>query len=75
MSRSYVNPNRRLRYEPKTKFERQTTTRAERHAIREQLASGNEDPFYAIITNHSDSTYSVSELDMSVPAYAKQARK
>ena len=75
MSRSYVNPNRRLRYEPKTKFERRMTARAERHAIKQQLANGNDDPVYAIITYHSDATYSVSELDMSVHAQAKQARK
>jgi hypothetical protein len=75
MSRSYVNANRRLRYEPKTKFERRTTSRAERHAIRQQLTSGNDDPFHAVITYHSDATYSISELDMSVPEQAKQGRK
>jgi hypothetical protein len=75
MSRSYVNPNRRIRFEPRTKDERRATARAERHAIRQQLASGEDDPFYAVITYHSDATWSVSELDMSIPAHAKQARK
>tara|TARA_R100000808_G_scaffold10489_1_gene27776 strand:- start:817 stop:1044 length:228 start_codon:yes stop_codon:yes gene_type:complete len=75
MSRSYVNPNRRLRYEPKTKFDRRITARAERHAIKQQLAGGEDDPFYAVITGHSDATYSIAELDMSIPWQAKQARK
>lgn len=53
MSRSYRKA-RYLKVEPKTKFDRRTSTKAERRSIKTQLATGVEDPFYFKATWHSE---------------------
>ena len=59
MSRSYRKA-RYLKVEPKTKFDRRTSTKSERRSIKTQLATGVEDPFYFKGTWHSDTVIKAS---------------
>lgn len=59
MSRSY-RKSKYLRVEPKTKFDRRTSTKSERRSIKTQLATGVEDPFYFKATWHSETVISAS---------------
>jgi hypothetical protein len=62
MSRSY-RKSMYLKVEPKTKFDRRTSAKAERRSIKPQLAQGVEDPFYFKATWHSETVVNASFFD------------
>ena len=60
MSRSRRRSDCWLRIEPVVKQERRNLAKQERRAIKTQLASGSDDPFFAVITPHTEYKLPVS---------------